>query len=74
MTQNLVVSEINKLQTALGYYPIQTEMYLLYEMQILSYGILLLGLIFDIILILLIIVSVLLIYSLLMITVEHKTF
>lgn len=49
-------------------------MYLLYEMQILSYGILLLGLIFDIILILLIIVSVLLIYSLLMITVEHKTF
>lgn len=49
-------------------------MYLLYEMQILSFAILLLGLIFDIILILLVIVSILLIYSLLMITVEHKTF
>jgi ABC-type antimicrobial peptide transport system permease subunit len=74
VTQNAVGSEIDKLQTALGFYPIFTEMYLLYEMQLLSYGILLLGLIFDIILILLVIVSVLLIYSLLMITVEHKTF
>jgi len=43
-------------------------------MEALSYGILLLGLIFDIILILLVIVSVLLIYSLLQITIEHKTF
>jgi ABC-type antimicrobial peptide transport system permease subunit len=49
-------------------------MYLLYVMQILSYAILLLGLIFDIVLILLVIVSILLVYSLLMITVEHKTF
>ena len=62
------------MQTALGVYPVYTTMFLLYTMEILSNAILLLGLIFDIILILLVIVSVLLIYSLLMITVEYKTF
>ena len=43
-------------------------------MQLLSLGILALGLIFDIVIILFIIVSILLIYSLLMISIEEKTF
>mgnify|MGYP003943833633 CR=1 FL=1 len=43
-------------------------------MQVLSNAILILGLIFDIIILLFIILSVLLIYSLLMISVETKTF
>lgn len=44
------------------------------QMQVLSNAILILGLIFDIIILLFIILSVLLIYSLLMISVETKTF
>ena len=43
-------------------------------MQLLSYATLLLGLVFGIIAILFIVISVLLIYSLLMISVETKTF
>ena len=58
----------------LGFYPISTQEYLLYEMELLSYAILLLGTIFDVVIILLVIVSVLLIYSLLMINIEEKTF
>jgi len=49
-------------------------MYLLQVMQLLSYATLLLGLVFGIIAILFIVISVLLIYSLLMISVETKTF
>ena len=49
-------------------------MYLLTTMQLLSYATLLLGLVFGIIAILFIVISVLLIYSLLMISVETKTF
>ena len=44
------------------------------EMQIFSYGILMIGLIFDIMLIMFVMISVLLIYSLLMINIETKTF
>ena len=43
-------------------------------MQLYSYGILFIGLIFNILLIIFVIISVLLIYSLLMITTETKTF
>ena len=43
-------------------------------MQIYSAGILAIGLVFDIMLIMFIMISVLLIYSLLMITIETKTF
>jgi len=49
-------------------------MYLLQTMQLLSLATLLLGLVFGIIAILFIVISVLLIYSLLMISVETKTF
>ncbi len=43
-------------------------------MQIYSYAILFIGLVFNILLIIFVIISVLLIYSLLMITTETKTF
>ena len=47
---------------------------LLDAMQSFSYGILFIGLVFNILLIIFVIISVLLIYSLLMITTETKTF
>jgi ABC-type antimicrobial peptide transport system permease subunit len=50
------------------------DMDLLKNMEIFSTAILFLGLIFDIIVLLFVILSVLLIYSLLMISVESKTF
>ena len=50
------------------------EMDLLHNMSLFSTAILFLGLIFDIIVLLFVILSVLLIYSLLMISVESKTF
>ena len=59
---------------ALGSYPIAGTYNLLSQMQLYSVGILMIGLIFDIMLIMFIIISVLLIYSLLMITIETKTF
>jgi ABC-type antimicrobial peptide transport system permease subunit len=49
-------------------------MQLLMTMELLSYATLLLGLVFGIIALLFIIISILLIYSLLMISVETKTF
>jgi len=49
-------------------------MLLLMTMELLSYATLLLGIVFGIIVILFIVISVLLIYSLLMISVETKTF
>jgi ABC-type antimicrobial peptide transport system permease subunit len=58
----------------LGFFPVRIELDVLFAMQIFSQGILFLGLIFDIIIILFVILSILLIYSLLMISVEAKTF
>ncbi len=47
---------------------------LLTEMSALQYGVLLLGIVFDVVIILFVTISVLLIYSLLMVSVETKTF
>jgi hypothetical protein len=47
---------------------------LLLEMSVLQYGVLLLGIVFDVVIILFITISILLIYSLLMVSVETKTF
>lgn len=58
----------------LGFYPIFVNMGLLDAVKANGNSILLLGLIFNIIIILFVFVAVLLIYSLLMITVETKTF
>lgn len=58
----------------LGFYPVNIDLPVLESMQFFSNAILMLGLIFDIIIVLFIILSVLLIYSLLLISVESKTF
>ena len=58
----------------LGNYNFFGQFDLLAEMQIFSAGILAIGLVFDIMLIMFVMISVLLIYSLLMITIETKTF
>ena len=58
----------------LGFYDIESDMPLLVDLSLLSYGVLLLGIVFDVIIILFISISILLIYSLLMVSVETKTF
>jgi ABC-type lipoprotein release transport system permease subunit len=58
----------------MGFYQPRVFMGLLQEMELLSTATLLLGLVFSIIVILFIVISILLIYSLLMISVETKSF
>lgn len=72
--QRGVTGEANNLVNDLGFYPINIDLPVLKSMQFFSNAILMLGLIFDIIIMLFIILSVLLIYSLLLISVESKTF
>jgi ABC-type antimicrobial peptide transport system permease subunit len=72
--QKNVLSYSNEIVDALGFYPVSTHLYLLDQMKDYSMAVMFIGLIFDIILILFIVVSILLIYSLLMISVETKTF
>jgi ABC-type antimicrobial peptide transport system permease subunit len=66
--------EANQIVDGLGFYPIKIDMPVLGAMFLFGNAILMLGLIFDIIIMLFIILSILLIYSLLMISVESKTF
>ena len=72
--QNNVLEVTNKISNKLGFYPLGTNFDLLGQMSKLSFAVLFIGLIFDILLIMFIIVAILLIYSLLMISVETKTF
>ena len=55
-------------------FSIGTNLDLLRSMQVYSYAVLFIGLIFDILLLIFVVVSCLLIYSLLLISVETKTF
>ena len=57
-----------------GPYNVGTNLSLLRQMQLFSYAVLFIGLIFDVLLLIFVIVSCLLIYSLLLISVETKTF
>ena len=59
---------------ALGLFPIETETSLLQMMNLYSFALLFIGLVFNILIIMFVIISILLIYSLLMITTETKTF
>jgi len=72
--QRGVTGHANQIMEDLGFFPIRMDLDTLQEMEKLSQAILFLGLIFDIIILLFIVLSVLLIYSLLMISVESKTF
>jgi len=58
----------------LGLYEIGTDLNLLFAMEKYSYAVLFIGLIFDVLLLIFVVVSCLLIYSLLLISVETKTF
>jgi ABC-type antimicrobial peptide transport system permease subunit len=73
MQANVVVY-IDEVITKLGFYTVNTQMDLLEQMKTYSYAVLFLGLIFSILIILFVAISVLLIYSLLMISVETKTY
>ena len=59
---------------ALGFFPVKMDMPILSQMQTYSQATLMMGIIFDVVVLLFIVLSVLLIYSLLMISVESKTF
>ena len=69
-----VLTESNQIVEALGTYPVEAKLDLLGEMQVYQYQVMFIGLIFDVIVILFVIVAILLIYSLLLISVETKTF
>ena len=58
----------------LGFYEIGSNLDLLRAMQVFSYAVMFIGLIFDVLLLIFVTVSCLLIYSLLLISVETKTF
>lgn len=73
MKQN-VLGELNKMSEALGFYNVNSTPVLLKALVLYDYALLFIGLIFDILLIIFIVVAVLLIYSLLLISVETKTF
>lgn len=69
-----VTTEMSKIEEALGYYPVNILSELQDDMSLYTIGYLFIGLMFNLIIALFIGISVLLIYSLLMITVETKTF
>ena len=74
VTKKRVKAYATEIVEAFGFYPVVAYLDLLDEMQAYALAVLFIGLIFDILLILFVIVSVLLIYSLLLISVETKTF
>ena len=69
-----VLSELDKIDTALGFFNIHSNPELIIAMIPYNYAVLFIGLIFNILLIIFIVVAILLIYSLLLISVETKTF
>ena len=69
-----VLAYMDSIVGDLGLFPVTSASELLSQMQVYSYGILFIGLVFNILLIIFVIISILLIYSLLMITTETKTF
>ena len=73
-TKKSVLDYSNKIVQAMGLYPVSTQTELLQEMALFSAAILIIGIIFNILIIMFIMISILLIYSLLMITTETKTF
>ena len=72
--QDGVLEQTHQVIDMLGQYPVQGHYYLLQDMEIAQLAVLLIGLVFNIMLIMFIIISVLLIYSLLSITIQTKTF
>ena len=69
-----VINYLYPITNGLGLYNVGTNLKLLQSMEIYSFAILFIGLIFDILLLIFVVVSCLLIYSLLLIQVETKAF
>lgn len=69
-----MLDQTSAITNSLGLYPLDSQMALLQQMNLYSFALLFIGLVFNILLIMFVIISVLLIYSLLMITTETKTF
>lgn len=65
---------LSDLEEFLGYYPVQITSAILDKYQTLEIGILIVNLIFNLIKSLLIVISVLIVFSLLLISVQSKTF
>jgi hypothetical protein len=72
--QEGVTQYANGLISDLGFYSIKLDLDLLGDLEIFSRAIMFLSLVFDIVIMLFVVLSILLIYSLLMISVESKTF
>jgi len=72
--EDSVLGYLYPITNGIGLYSIYTDIILLRQMQIYSFAVMFVGLIFDILLFIFIVVSCLLIYSLLLISVETKTF
>jgi hypothetical protein len=69
-----VLTNVDEVVDALGMYPVTTSTELLTSMQYYQYAVLFLGMIFNLLNIMFVAISTLLIYSLLLITVQKKTF
>ena len=69
-----MIGYLNKVQEAMGFFPFRMQLEVLTAMEVASFAILFLGLVFDLVVVLFIALSVILIYSLLLISVESKTF
>lgn len=69
-----IAAYLSQIEEGLGFYPVQVSSDLFGTLRSYSFSVMFLGLIFDLIVLLLIIISVLLIYSLLLISVETKSF
>lgn len=72
--QKEVTGYANEIIEALGFFPLKMDLGVLEEMEFYGQALLFLGLIFDVIILLFTILSILLFYSLLMISIESKTF
>ena len=72
--QDGVLGYLYPITNHLGLYEVGTDLSLLFEMETYSYAVMFIGLIFNVLLLIFIVVSCLLIYSLLLISVETKTF
>lgn len=69
-----VTKEVSNIATRFGFYNEYSKLYLLDDLEELQLAVVMLGCVFNVILIILCAISILLIYSLLMVSVEKKTF
>ena len=69
-----IMRHMNFVETSLGYFPVTVEAFIMQEFKMAHLSVTFLQLIFNLVMLLLFLISVLLIYSLLMLSVESKSF